>query len=178
MRCYREGVVYAGRCRRCYLQQLEEGKKEEEVIHKIYIGESSRSVVSRAREHYNSYKLSIGKTAKTTSSSSTAREDRESEAAGDEEGSSWMADHALSHHGGKISADPTQDFDFFVVGSSIKPLYRQLEESVRIRVAKTRGLLILGRGRRRKTYKVNKNILNRKHENFSPFFLNFGGGED
>ena len=39
-----------------------------------------------------SYKLSIGKTAKTTSSSSTARENRESEAPGEEEGSSWMAD--------------------------------------------------------------------------------------
>ena len=132
MRCYREGVVYAGRCRRCYLQQLEEGKKEEEVVHEIYLGESSRSVVSRAREHYNSYKLSIGKTAKTKSSSSTAREDRESEgegereAPGEEEGSSWMADHALSHHRGKISADVTEDFEFFVVGSSNKPLYRQL----------------------------------------------------
>ena len=50
--------------------------------------------------------------------------------------------------------------------------------SVRIRVAKTRGILILGRGRRKKTFKVNKNILKRKHENFSPFFLTFGGGED
>ena len=73
------------------------------------------------------------------------REDSESEAPGEEEGSSWMADHALSHHRGKISADVTQDFEFFVVGSSNKPLYRQLEEIVRIRVAKTRGILILGR---------------------------------
>ena len=106
------------------------------------------------------------------------REDSESEAPGEEEGSSWMADHALSHHRGKISADVTQDFEFFVVGSSNKPLYRQLEESVRIRIAKTRGILILGRGRRRKTFKVNKNILNRKLEKFSPFFLTFGFGED
>ena len=75
-------------------------------------------------------------------------------------------------------ADVTQDFEFFVVGSSNRPLYRQLEESVRIRVAKSRGILDLGRGRRRKTFKVNKNILNRKLEKFSPFFLTFGFGED
>ena len=30
----------------------------------------------------------------------------------------------------------------------------------------------------RETCKVNKNILNRKLENFSPFFLTFRGGED
>ena len=45
-----------------------------------------------------------------------------------------MADHALSHHGGKISADPTQAFKVFVDGSSNKPLYHHPEECVRIKV--------------------------------------------
>ena len=76
-----------------------------------------------------------------------------------------------------MSEDPTDDYDFFVVGSWRKPLHRLLEEAIRIRIAKTRGILILGRGRKKKRIKVNKNILNRKLENFSPFFLTLGGGE-
>ena len=180
MRCYREGVCYVGRCRRCYLHQVEvDGKEEHEVVQEVYLGESSRSVVSRAREHYSGYKLAMRKTARSTASSSTtpaAREEgREDD---DEEGSSWMADHAKSHHGGVISPDPTEDYDFFVIGSWQKPLYRQLEEGVRIRKAKTSGILSLGRGQKGKTMLVNKSILNRKLENFSPFFLTMGGGED
>ena len=96
----------------------------------------------------------------------------------EDEGSSWMADHAMARHGGTSFADPTQDFEFLVLGSWQKPLYRQLEESVRIRIAKTKGILTLGRGTKRKTMRVNKKILNRKLENFSPFFLTMGGGED
>ena len=117
--------------------------------------------------------------AKSTTSSSTTittmEEGREGE---DKEGSSWMADHAKSHHGGVISPDPTEDYDFLVIGSWQKPLYRQLEEGVRIRKAKTMGILSLGRGRKTRTMLVNKKILNRKLANFSPFFLTNGGGED
>ena len=114
MRCYREGVCYVGRCRRCYLHQTEvEGKEEHDVVQEVYLGESSRSVVSRAREHYSSYKLAMKKTAKSTTSSSTTittmEEDREDKG---EEGSSWMADHAQSHHGGKYIQIPQKTMTF------------------------------------------------------------------
>ena len=100
MRYYWEGVCYARRCRRCYLHQAEvEGKEDHEVVQEVYLGESSKSVVSRAREHYRGYKLAMGKTARSTASSSTTTTDRE-------DGSSWMADHAKSHHGGVISIPP------------------------------------------------------------------------
>ena len=39
-----------------------------------------------------------------------------------------------------ISEDPTDDYDFFVVGSWRKPVHRLLEEAIRIRIAKTRGI--------------------------------------
>ena len=94
-----------------------------------------------------------------------------------EESSSWMADHTRSHHEGVMSEDPTDDYDFFVVGSWRKPLHRLLEEAIRIRIAKTKGILILRRGKRKKRVQVNRSILNRKMENFSPFFLTMGGGE-
>ena len=56
MRCYREGVGYVGRCRRCYERQVgEEGREEQDVVLETYQGESSRSVVTRARSHYQAY---------------------------------------------------------------------------------------------------------------------------
>ena len=88
-----------------------------------------------------------------------------------------MADHTRSHHEGLISEDPTDDYDFFVVGSWRKPLHRLLEEVIRIRIAKTKSILILGRGRRKRRVRINKSILDRKLENFSPFFLTLGRGE-
>ena len=49
-----------------------EGKEEQEVVHELYIGESSRSAVSRAREHYRSYQLAMKKTARGTTRSRLA----------------------------------------------------------------------------------------------------------
>ena len=63
------------------------------------------------------------------------------------------------------------------MGSWRKPLHKLLEEAIRIRIAKTRGILILGRGRRKKRLRVNKSILNRKLEKFSQFFLILEGRE-
>ena len=134
--------------------------------------------VTCAREHYRSYHLAMRKTVRGTTRSSSSSTREEEGPADAEEGSSWMADHAMLVHGGTSSADPTQGYEFLVLGSNQKPLYRHLEESVRIKTAKTKGILILGRGNRRKTVRINKNILNRKLENFPPFFLSMGGGED
>ena len=153
-----------------------EGKEEHEVVQEAYLGKSSRSVVFHARKHYRDNKLGMKKTARSTPSSSNTTAVREE--GREEEGSSWMADHAISHNGGDISANPTKDYDFFVVGSWKKPLHRQLEEGIRIRKAKNSGILNLGRGKTMKTMIVKKKILNRKLENFSPFFLTMGGGED
>ena len=88
-----------------------------------------------------------------------------------------MADHSRSRHAGRISADPREDYDFLVLDQWRKPLERQLEEAVRIKLAKTRGFLMLGRGRKARKLKVNPILLNRKMENFSPWFLTLGGGE-
>ena len=119
--------------------------------------------------HYDAYKLARRKKPRLCRVSPGGEEQEQEQE--QEESSSWMADHTRSHHGGVISEDPTDDYDFFVVGS-----WRKLKEAIRIRIAKTRGILILGRGRRKKRLRLNQSILNRKLENFSPFFLIFGGG--
>ena len=161
-----------GRCRRCYTRQVEEeGREEQDVVLETYQGESSRSVVTRARSHYEAYKLAMKKKPRPCRATPGGEEQEQ------EESSSWMADHTRSHHEGIMSEDLTDDSDFFVVGRWNKPLHRLLEETIRIRIAKTRGILVLGRGKRKKRWSVNRNILNRKLKNFSPFFLTLGGWE-
>ena len=87
-----------------------------------------------------------------------------------------MADHARSHHGGQISTDPLKDYDFLLLDQWRKPLLRQLEEAVRIKNARSRGHLMLGRGPKAKKILLNPALLNRKMENFSPWFLTLPGG--
>ena len=95
----------------------------------------------------------------------------------EEEGSSsWMADHTRSHHGGVISDNPLDDYDFILVEHNRKPLLRQLEEAVRIKMAKASGMVMLGRGLKTKRLLVNRVLLNRKMENYSPWLLTLDGG--
>jgi hypothetical protein len=168
-RCYRESVGYMGRCRRCAVAQCQEGRKEKEIVWETYQGETSRSVVSRAREHYNNYRAAMKKPPPARTSSQAGEEG--------EEGSSWLADHARSHHGGVISNDPCEDYDFLVLDQWRKSLLRQLEEAVRIKQARSCGHLMLGRGPRARRILLNPALLNRKMENFSPWFLTLGGGD-
>ena len=141
----------------------------------MYLGESSRSVVTRAREHHYDYQLAMRKVAREGSLPrvKVSRPGGEEE----EEVSSWMADHSVTCHPGEVSPELKDDYHFMVIGSWSKPLQRQVEEAVRIRNAMTRGFLWLGQGRRRRKMLVNKKILNRKLENFSPCFLTLGGGD-
>ena len=166
MRCFQEGVGYLAYCTRCHDAQLEEGKEEGDVVEEVYLGETSRSLVSRIREHVSDYKAAMKK-----------RKHPKETTAGEAESSSWMADHIWSKHGGVQGPSPEDDFQFLVVGSWSKPLHRQLEEAIRIRNAMNKGFLTLGRESKRRKMLVNKNILNRKLENFSPSFLTLGGGD-
>ena len=165
-RCYRESVGYMGRCLRCAAKQREEGVKEEKIVWTVYHGESSRSVPSRSREHFSDYSAAMRKPAPVRVVNPGEEE---------VEGSSWMADHARSHHAGVISADVKDDYDFVLLDQFRKPLLRQLEEAVRIKQSKA-GFIMLGRGPKAKKMLLNPAILNRKTENFSPWLLTLGGG--
>ena len=166
-RCYRESVGYMGRCLRCAARQRQEGVEEEKIVWTTYQGESSRSVPSRSREHFNDYRAAMRKPAPAHAGNLDGEE---------VEGSSWMADHARSHHAGIISANVTDDFDFVILDQFRKPLLRQLEEAVRIKQSKEVGFIMLGRGPKARKMLLNPAILNRKMENFSPWLLTLGGG--
>ena len=47
---------------------------------------------------------------------------------------------------------------------------------VRIKMAKTSGIVMLGRGPKAKQLLVNRVLLNRKMENYSPWLLTLDGG--
>ena len=180
-RCYRESIAYMGRCLRCAESQKQEGRQEDDIVWETYQGETSRSIVSRSREHFDDYKAAMRKQPSPPGRPLARQAGRlgQGEEMEEEEGSSsWMADHALSHHMGKISKDPRQDYNFVVLNQFRKPLERQIEEAVRIKYVMSRGFLVMGQGRRAKKVKMNRRLLNRKMENFSPWFLTMGGGED
>ena len=96
---------------------------------------------------------------------------------GEEEGSSWMADHTRSHHDGQMSSNQMDDYDFIVLDQFRKPLQRQIEEAVRIKSVMKKGFLLVGRGPKARAMKMNRSLMNRKMENFSPWFLTMGGGD-
>ena len=134
-RCLAEGVSYVARCKRCWEEEGAEGGK-------VYLGESSRSVYTRAHGHYTDLrsKLKSGR------------------------GTSWMADHIQEAHGGRWSEEsPWEDWQFSVAEVYKKPLNRQIAEFSAIRKAKTMGIAKFGG----KEIKVSQEVFNSKEEWFS-----------
>ena len=183
--CYRESVGYAGRCKRCITAQITAGVPEEDVKHSVYLGESSRSLPSRSSFHFRDYSQEMKKK-KTGSKKVRDEESRREEGEGggrgrrgseeeeDGEGmpaaiSSWMAEHSRECHGGVISADPSQDYEFLVTGTFSKPLHRQVDEMLRINRAESTGVIRIGKGK----LKVKLPLLNSKHEYWAPRSMSY-----
>ena len=142
-----------GRCLRCAEAQRKAGRQEPDIEWETYQGETSRSLVSRSREHYADYhtamkKLPPGRAGARAGGGEGGQGGQGEEVVQgeQEEGTSWMADHTRSHHDGEISADPREDYDFIEVGQFRKPLQRQLEEAVRIKTIMKQGFILLGQG--------------------------------
>ena len=184
-KCFRESVAYMGRCLRCAEEQRQGGTEDQDIVWENYQGETSPSIVSRAREHYADYLAAMKKPPPPPT---RHRDESPGQAGGggargvdwreeeDEEGSSWMADHSRACHRGLASADPREDYDFVVLGHYPKPLQRQIEEAVRIRQVMQKDFLQVGQGPMARKIKLCRCLLNRKIENFSPWFLTLGGG--
>ena len=67
-------------------EQRQQGRKEEEIVWETYQGESSRSVPTRAGEHFGDYQAAMRKPAPVR----RGGDDEE------EGSSSWMADHTTT----------------------------------------------------------------------------------
>ena len=82
-----------------------------------------------------------------------------------------MWDHVADAHGGQGREEPHQDFTFYLTGSFIKPLERQVDEMRRLdRVEREGRTTIMVKGKV-KEIKTSMESLNRKEERY-----NLGGG--
>ena len=111
----------------------------------IYIGETSRTLQTRYRNHIRYYKKA------------PLIPNQEPEL----QGSSWMMDHSIQKHGGPGSY--LTDYSFKPVSSHRDPLTRQIEESVRIAMAMERRTHYTAQGK-----EISINCLKRKGEAFAP----------
>ena len=118
--CYKEGIGYASTCTRCRVtDEQEEGRPPDNYT---YIGETARTLYTRANQHLTSYRSHL---------------------AGRKAVESWMWDHTVSHHDGVIGPDHGQcDYQFRVQGVFQKPLYRQVDEAVRLGQIDSHGCLL------------------------------------
>ena len=108
----------------------------------MYVGESSRSVYTRANGHYTDLKSKI-KTGK---------------------GTSWMADHIQEVYGGMhYEKEPWEDWLWSLNGSYRKALVRKLSEFSAIRRVRTQGVAQFNG----KQVEISKEVFNSKEEWFS-----------
>jgi hypothetical protein len=176
-RCYRESVGYAARCCRCRAEQEQQGIAADEIRDQVYIGESSRSLPTRAGLHYRDYGQDIRRRAKRRRPGQgegevepavrqrPASAGEEEEEGGEGRGvSSWMADHTRERHAGVISTDPVRDYQFEITGTFMKPLHRQVDEALRIDRAERTAKVSVGKD----VWRLSLPMLNRKHEYWAP----------
>ena len=107
----------------------------------VYHSETSRTVFTRAQQHFDDYDSHVPR-----------RKVKQK--------SSWMWDDTEEAHQGIISENVSDDYSFRVAGSFKDPLSRQLDESVRIGMVTNLGRVV---GVDKKCV-----LLNRKDEPYQP----------
>ena len=145
-----EGIVYKATCLKCEQRQLDLGIDQKEVIQSTYIGETSRTLDVRSKQHSQDLLRCLRN---PPSLPGTRTEKKEP--------SSFMYDHNQDTH-----PDTTleyTDFKFNVISSHKDPLSRQTTEAVTILQATDR-----------RTFSGSSNTeflvkpLNRRMEHFAP----------
>ena len=149
-KCAIENILYKASCNICQNNQMDEGTTEDQVIHRTYIGETSRTLRIRANQHLNNLK-------------------RCSKNQNLNEGTSWMWGHIKSSHSSHTNPNPQEDFSFNVMSAHKDPMTRQLMESVRIQLALGNGTHIDQKGSELSIISLNrKNKFFTKRKLFDP----------
>ena len=140
-KCSKENIIYTATCDLCEQQQILEQTSPDNIIHRQYLGETSRTLRVRAAQHMNDL-------VRCTKNKHL------------EEGTSWMWDHHVAQHGAHIPPDP-KNFSFKVLETFKDPMTRQIKEASRIQMALEKGLHLDSKGD-----KISVVSLNRKNEYF------------
>ena len=117
-RCTKEGIIYKATCNLCM-----DINKE---LRYEYIGETSRTLYTRAGQHIRVYNSTVRSTGNNPSQDADETDDTLS---------SWILDHKLKCHPDLNIIDPLKDFTWGVVKNHRDPLTRVTEEAVRIQQA-------------------------------------------
>ena len=147
-KCRREGVLYKAVCGKCQDGEgigVEGPEDPAGPIHQ-YIGESSRTLYIRRKQHLADYKY--------CSKNPPHENDKRS---------SFIWDHVVAKHGGDQALDPEKDIKFSVLSSFKDALTRQVTEAVKIQRALDKGTFLAGGGEI-----VQISSMNRKYEHFAP----------
>ena len=147
-RCGIENIIYTATCNICEDRQLNEDTSPECVVHRQYLGETSRTLRIRAGQHRSDF-------IKCASNKQL------------EEGTSWMWDHHEASHGPNVPIDP-HNYSFNILSTFKDAMTRQIQEASRIQQALERGTHIDPKGT--KTSIVS---LNRKNEFFQQRSRNY-----
>ena len=150
-KCYQDSICYFAVCKACAEEREGAGQEQKD---KVYLGESSRSSTYRSRRHFEDYLQAAAKMGRRT---------RPSASQGQQDTSSWMADHFRDQHGGNLPGDPMTAFYFYQLASYRKPLSRQVAEANHIQMASKTGMIIDGKV----VLRVDREVMNRKDEMFS-----------
>ena len=137
-KCYQEGIIYVSKCNLC----------SEQGTSSVYIGETSRTLYTRSKQHYNDFKREINN-----------QGNLQSEVQGDLP-KSWIRDHMREKHHEETEDNPEKLVSFEVISNHPDPFSRQTVEAVQIQEALNKQTLTLGR----KTQEISS--LNRKGEYF------------
>ena len=132
--CFMESVIYMGQCNLCVNTKS------------IYIGETSRTIYTRANQHLNDFVRSKN------------RGDVDPRA---DEMSSWIMDHVREKHSNEHDSNNRDIISFSVLSNHRDPFTRQTVEAVRIQQALDKCELRVAK----KTVKISS--LNRKGEFFA-----------
>ena len=144
-RCRIENILYTATCTKCHDDQEKMLIPSEHIIESLYIGETSRTIGVRSKQHIDDYQ----KCQKQSNRLDIL----------DRETSSFMWDHHIDKHEND-TIDPNNDFKWKVLDIMKDPMTRQIREAVRIEDALNKGIILTHEGHR----KIEN--LNRKEKHF------------
>ena len=176
-KCSKENIIYKATCNRCTEEQENKGIKNP--IIPTYIGESSRTLKIRSKQHYKDCErmkkltpteLNNLNNQHTTTTSTQQQQQQHNNISSKQQQqqhnniSSWMYDHYNKNHSQEEEPlDPKSDYSFQVIRNHRDAMSRQIEEAVRINQALDYGTM---------TNRENQELaiisLNRRGEHYPP----------
>ena len=153
--CGIENITYSATCKKFYLDQIENDVPIENIIERMYICETSRTLKIRSQQHYKDYLRCSRKDVNDINNDND----------NDDNLTSFMWDHYVEHHkdDNNVETPGMDDYQLNIISRHKDPMIRQQTEATRIQIALNKQNHIDKDGT-----KIPIVSLNRKNEFFAP----------